>query len=60
MTIRNYIKINGEYVAQEDIPEEQRKEIATTILNRLAKGFGYKPVEQSDLLTGVSDSNNGK
>lgn len=44
--IDNFIKINGEYVAQQDIPREQAKEIGRTIIINLAKGLGYVPVEK--------------
>lgn len=44
--INNFIKINGEYVAQEDIPQEQMSEISRAIIVNLAKGLGYAPVEK--------------
>lgn len=46
MTIENYIRIDGKYVRQEEIPEEQMKEISKTIMLRLAEGFGYVPVTE--------------
>lgn len=46
MTIENYIRIDGKYVRQEEIPEEQMKEISRTLMLRLAEGFGYEPVEE--------------
>ena len=47
--IQNFIRINGEYVAQEDIPADQMKEISTTLAVRLAEGFGYVPVNPQQL-----------
>lgn len=54
--IENYIRINGEYVPQKSIPEEQMKEISRSIITRLAAGFGYSPVETE----GDSTSKEGK
>lgn len=49
--INNFIKINGEYVAQEDIPQEQMSEISQAIIVNLAKGLGYAPVEKDSTST---------
>lgn len=46
--INNFIKINGEYVAQQDIPAEQMREISRAIVVNLAKGLGYIPAEKED------------
>lgn len=42
--IQNYIRIDGEYVKQEDIPPEQMLEISVALAVRFAEGFGYVPV----------------
>lgn len=42
--IQNYIRIDGEYVRQEDIPPDQMRKISTTLAVRFAEGFGYVPV----------------
>lgn len=44
MNIRNYIRINGKYVKQEDIPPDQMREISRVLITRLCAGFGYVPV----------------
>lgn len=44
--INNFIRINGEYVAQQDIPREQMSEISRAIIVNLAKGLGYAPAEK--------------
>lgn len=46
--INNFIKINGEYVAQQDIPPEQMKEISRALIVKLAEGFGYVPAKKKD------------
>jgi hypothetical protein len=46
MEIRNYVKIDGEYVPREKISEEQMKEISRNIAIRLAAGFGLVPIEE--------------
>ena len=44
--IQNFIRINGEYIPQEDIPEEQLKEIGRELIIRMAGALGYVPVEE--------------
>lgn len=46
--IQNFIRINGEYVRQEDIPPEQMKKIATELIIRMAGVLGYVPVEEQE------------
>ena len=46
--IENYIRIDGKYVRQEEIPEEKMKEISRTLMLRLAEGFGYVPVTEEE------------
>ena len=43
--IQNYIRINGEYVRQQDIPPEQMREISRALAVRFAEGLGYVPVD---------------
>lgn len=45
---QNYIRVNGEYMRQEDIPEEQFREIQYDLMVRLAGAFGYVPVETKE------------
>lgn len=42
MRIKNYVKINGEYICMDDLPEKERSIVAQAILDRLSEGFGYK------------------
>ena len=42
MKIRNFVKINGQYVCLDELPEEQRSIVTQAILDRLSEGFGYK------------------
>ena len=46
--IHNFIRINGEYVPQEDIPPEQMKKIGTELVIRMAAALGYTPVEEKE------------
>ncbi len=56
--IDNFIKINGEYVAQQDIPREQAKEIGRAIIVNLAKGLGYAPVEKDSASEKLQEETN--
>lgn len=58
--INNFIKINGEYVAQEDIPQEQMSEISRAIIVNLAKGLGYAPVENDSTGAKRQEKTNAK
>ena len=58
--INNFIRIDGEYVAQEDIPQEQRSKIGRAIIVNLAKGFGYAPVEQDGAIAKRQEETNAQ
>lgn len=49
---QNYIRINGEYKLQDDIPEDQMTEISRTLMLRLAEAFGYREVQQKETEVG--------
>lgn len=54
--IQNYIRIDGEYVRQEDIPPDQMRKISTTLAVRLAEGFGYVPVNPQEQVSHMAAS----
>lgn len=56
--INNFIKINGEYVAQQDVSPEQMREISRTIIVNLAKGLGYVPVEKDGAIAKCQEETN--
>lgn len=56
--INNFIRINGEYVAQQDIPREQMSEISRAIIVNLAKGLGYAPAEKDGITAKSQEETN--
>ncbi len=58
--INNFIKIDGEYVAQQDIPQEQMGKIARAIAVNLAKGFGYVPAEKDGAIAKSQEETNAQ
>ncbi len=46
--VENYIRVNGEYLRTDQIPENEMKEISKTLAVRLAAGFGYEPVNTEE------------
>lgn len=41
MTIVSMIKINGEWVRQEDVPPEQMRKIVQQVITRAAENIGF-------------------
>ncbi len=48
MKIVNHIRVNGEYVLQESLPEETQKKIGKELGIRFAKSFGYEPIDKKE------------
>ena len=46
MTFENFIKVNGEYRRQSDIPEKQMEELAVNLKRRFMESLGYVPVKE--------------
>ena len=46
MTFENFIKVNGEYRRQSDIPEKQMEELAVNLKRRFIESLGYVPVKE--------------
>lgn len=47
MTIKNMVYINGQYVEQEKIPEEELEKIRERLFVTFAQKLGYKKCEES-------------
>ena len=45
--VQNFIRVDGKFKKQEEIPVEQMREISRTLAVRFAEGLGYIPVQQS-------------
>ncbi len=45
MKIRNFVKINGEYVPTSELTDEQMKKVSQKILDRFAEKMGYEKVK---------------
>lgn len=42
MKIKNFVKIDGEYIPTSELTEEQMKQISMKLLDRFAEKLGYK------------------
>lgn len=47
LAVKNMIYINGEYIEQEKIPEDELQEIRERLFVTFAKGLGYEKCEES-------------
>lgn len=45
--IVNFVKINGEFVNMDSLPESEKKKIGKELAIRFARGFGYEPVNEA-------------
>ena len=53
--VQNFIRVDGKFKKQEEIPVEQMRGISRTLAVRFAEGLGYIPVNQKETAVGISE-----